>query len=258
MNIDDKRISSAIFYPRKITKPRETSSNVKVLEFLLKDGINIGGFCFIKNQDLPTILLFHGNGEIASDYQYLASKYFDCNVNLAVADFRGYGFSNGDPTYGSLIEDAYPIYLQFEEWMDDNQMRDSLFVKGRSLGSTCASEIGSRNPKRLKGIIFESGFGSLYKMMTGLFAIKDPSLTEESIASYSNDTRIKKFSKPTLIIHGTSDWIVPPEQAKIIYNSLPDSIYKELIYIEGAGHNDISMFENEYYPPLEKFVHKFK
>ncbi len=258
MNIDDKRISNAVFYPRKIKKPSETIPNIKVLDFQIKDKINIGGFCFINNPDLPTILMFHGNGEIAADYQYFASNYFECGINLAVMDFRGYGFSSGEPTYSSLIEDAYPIYLQFEEWMNVNKMKDSLFVKGRSLGSTCASEIGSHNPKRLKGMIFESGFGSLYKMMTGLFAINDPSLTPESLIPYSNDTRIKRFKTPTLIIHGTSDWIVPPEQASIIYNSIPESIFKEIILIEGAGHNDIAMFENEYYPPLKKFIQKFK
>ncbi|MFX1396573.1 MAG: alpha/beta hydrolase [Promethearchaeota archaeon] len=258
MNIDDDLISRVVFYPRKIRKPSQLTSNIKTLEFEVEPGVSLGGLCFINDKDLPTIFLFHGNGEIAADYQYFASSYFDCNVNLAVIDFRGYGFSSGKPYYSSLITDAYPVYIQFEKWIDENQMNDSIFVKGRSLGSTCAAEIGSHNPKRLKGIIFESGFGSLYKMMTGLFNIHHPDVTPELLSPISNDRRIKKIEKPTLILHGTSDFIIPSEQANIIHDSLPEKTYKKLILIQGAGHNDIAMYKDEYYPPIKNFIQEFK
>jgi hypothetical protein len=256
--IDDPHISNVVFYPRKIRIPDDTSPNVKVLKFQISEEILIGGFLYITDKNLPTILLFHGNGEIASDYQYSAPAYFDCGVNLAVADFRGYGFSTGSPIYSGLIYDAFPIYKIFKNWMEENSFKNSLFVQGRSMGSVCAAEIGSHNPEDLNGIIFESGFASMYDMMTRLFGINGPNITHETFNEYSNDTRIKKFQKPVLIIHGTKDFIIPNSEAQKIHDAIPEGVYKKLIMIEGAGHNDISSYKEEYFNPLQEFIEKYK
>ncbi len=258
MFLDDPRISSVVFYPRQTPVPTFTEKNIKTLNFKIDDEISIGGVLYLKEKTLPTILMFHGNGEIAEDYEYFYKNFHDINVNLSVADFRGYGFSTGTPIYSGLINDAMPIYQQFKEWMDKNGLLNSLFILGRSLGSVCAAEIGSQNPKELKGVIFESGFASLYNMITGLFQVRGPIITQDSLREYSNDTRVMKFQKPTLVIHGTNDWIVPYDEGKLLYKTLSESVQKKLVSIEGAGHNDISSFENEYFNPLKEFVQKFK
>ena len=87
--IDNPSISNVVFYPRKTKKPERLDSDIQVLEFEIYDSISIGGFYFGTNKENPTILLFHGNGEIAFDYQYISNLFLDCNVNLAVVDFRG-------------------------------------------------------------------------------------------------------------------------------------------------------------------------
>ncbi|MFX0187940.1 MAG: alpha/beta hydrolase [Candidatus Hodarchaeota archaeon] len=256
--IDDPRISSVVFYPRKTSIPNDLPHEIKALNFQISEDILIGGYCYIKDSNLPTILFFHGNGEIALDYRYFYELFFECDINLAVADFRGYGHSTGQPIYSGLITDAMPIYIQFKEWMINNNLKNSLFVQGRSLGSVCASEIGSHNPKELNGVIFESGFASIYNMMTRLFGVRSPDITPANLSEYSNDTRIKKFQKPTLIIHGTMDWIIPCEEGKAIFNSIKEGIDKKLVLIEGAGHNDIFSYKEEYFTPLKGFIKKYK
>jgi len=256
--IDNPTVSDIVFYPRKTILPEKKDPNIKVLQLKINDQITIGGFLYLNDRNLPSILLFHGNGEIASDYQYFASRFFDCNVNLAVVDFRGYGFSSGKPYYTSLISDALPIYKEFEKWIEKKSFNRSIFVHGRSLGSVCAAEIGAHNPERLKGIIFESGFASAYNMMTRLFRISSPNLTPLSLDEYSNHTRIKKFKKPVLIIHGTNDWIIPSTEGELIFQSLPEPIKKKLVMIKGAGHNDILTYKEEYFIPLRNFISTFK
>jgi len=256
--IDNPAVSNAVFYPRRIPIPTSLGSNIKVLKLKIKKNILIGGFFYLNDTSFPTILLFHGNGEIAADYQYFLDFFFDCGVNLAVADFRGYGFSSGEPIYSSLITDAIPIYDEFYKWVIKENLRDSLFLLGRSLGSVCASEIGAYNPHSLRGIIFESGFASMYNMMTRLFRVSGPDITPEGLSEYSNDTRIKKFQKPVLVIHGTQDWIIPCEEGKLIYENIPEGIEKKLVLIEGAGHNNIFSFKDEYTTPLKEFIQKHK
>jgi hypothetical protein len=202
--------------------------------------------------------MFHGNGEIALDYQYFYDQYFECGVNLAVMDFRGYGFSSHKPTYKSLLIDSMPVYEQFNEYRKDLGLNDSLFIEGRSLGSVCAAEIGSHNPSQVNGMIFESSFASLHNMMERLFRIRSPDITPEALKPHSNDTKAKKIRKPTLVIHGTNDWIIPSSEGKLLYNSLPEDIDKKLVLIEGAGHNNIFSFTDEYFKPVKKFIEKYK
>ena len=256
--LDDPRVSNVVFYPRKSSIPSNLPENVKPLNFKINEEIKIGGYCYIKDLELPTILFFHGNGEIAMDYLYFHELFFECDVNLAVADFRGYGHSTGQPIYSGLITDAMPIYNQFREWMQENNLKNSLFVQGRSLGSACAAEIGSHNPADLRGMIFESGFASIYNMMVHLFGVRGPEITPERLSEFSNDTRVKKIQKPTLVIHGTMDFIVPTDEGKAIFDTIPKDIEKELVLIEGAAHNDILSYKKQYFTPLKEFIQKFK
>ena len=209
----------------------------------------------MNDSSLPSILYFHGNGEIALDYHYFSSQFFDCNVNLAVADFRGYGHSTGEPSYTNLINDAVPIYNHFQTWLSNHSYNLNTFVFGRSLGSICAAEIGSKELDNLKGIIFESGFASTFNLIKR-FGIHIPTLKPQDIAPYSNDTRIQRFQYPTLVIHGTTDFIIPTSEGELIYKNLPEKVDKQLVLIQGATHNDIISFTEEYFGPLRKFIQK--
>ena len=151
-----------------------------------------------------------------------------------------------------------PIYDAFRQWMTEKHYIDSLFVQGRSLGSVCAAEIGAHNPPKLKGVIFESGFASIFNMMTNLFRVQSPQLTPDSLKEYSNDTRVEKFNVPTLIIHGTTDAIIPYSESELLYQILPYSVEKKLVLINEAGHNNILSFKEEYFLPLSDFVQKYK
>ena len=126
------------------------------------------------------------------------------------------------------------------------------------MGSTCAAEIGSRNPPELRGVIFESGIGSATQIMTDLFGVNIPKETLDEVKEWSNDTKAAKIQKPVLIIHGTSDWIVPSKHGKILYDALSENIEKQLVLIENAGHNNIFQFQDQYFTPLKHFIEKFK
>lgn len=256
--LDSQIVSNIVFYPRKTPIPNNLSSNIKILKLDIEKKITIGGIFCENDPAYPTVLLFHGNGEVALDYLHFTNLFFECDINLAVVDFRGYGFSTGSPYYTSLLSDAMPIYNEVRDWMIKNGYNDSIFVEGRSLGSACASEIGAKNPLGLKGVIFESGFASIFNMMTRLFRVSSPELTPSIISQHSNDTRLRNFTVPVLIIHGTSDWIIPISEAELIYRNLSDSVDKTFIKIQGAGHNDIFNYHREYFQALKEFIIKFK
>ncbi len=54
-----------------------------------------------------------------------------------------------------------------------------------------------------------------------------------AIAGFSCCDRLAQIKLPTLIVSGTTDVLVPPENARILASLIPNS---ELIEIDGAGH----------------------
>nr|MDO8110902.1 alpha/beta hydrolase [Candidatus Sigynarchaeota archaeon] len=252
--LDDGEISGRIFFPRREPAPVAVPGKMDVLSIPVAAKTAIGGLLFIQKPALPTLLLFHGNGEIATDYMDIAGDYIDCGVNFAVADYRGYGFSDGEPSFTALFQDCIPIYDHLRKVLEKKGCNTAMFVLGRSLGSTCAAEIGSRQVQGLLGIVFESGIGDTFSVMQRLWNLNELGITRELVKPLSNDTRVKKATSPVLVIHGTADYIVPVEQADVLYNSVPDGVYKKKVIIDGAGHNDILMWKDEYFPPLKHFI----
>ncbi|MFX0007791.1 MAG: alpha/beta hydrolase [Promethearchaeota archaeon] len=261
--LDNPIVSNQIFFPPQFISPNLSSamyshSFIKELRFKITKKITLIGYFYLNDENLPTILLFHGNGELAAEYYGLVDFFFDCGVNLAVVDYRGYGSSSGRPIFSGLISDAMPIYNGLRDWIVRNKLNNSIFILGRSIGSVPASEIGAHNPDNLRGIIFSSGYASLYYMMTEIFRVTGPDVTPEGLKEYSNDTRIKNFQKSVLIIHGTQDFLIPYTESESIYNHIPEGVEKKLILIEGADHNNIFSFKEEYTAPLKEFINKNK
>lgn len=258
MNIlDNPLITNILFYPRKTSKPRNLPDNIEVMEFKISDNVNIGGLFFSNDIRLPNLLFFHGNGEIASDYLHMYTRFIELGVNFAVVDFRGYGFSTAQPDYSSLIADSLPIYEQFQLWLIENGYSERIFLMGRSLGSACVSEIGASNPNGLIGIIYESGFASVYHLMKKLMRVGLDNISEEMVYEWSNEIRIKKINQPVLIMHGVDDELIPFSEAKLIEKSLDSKNESKLIAIKGAGHNNMMMFEEEYFGSLKVFISNY-
>ena len=254
-------LSSGIFFPRKTSTPVEDKSKFRVLQFDVSDGISIGGILYLNRDflNVPTVIFFHGNGEVATDYSYYAFKYLECGLNLAVFDYRGYGFSTGTPEYSALFEDLLIIYEKFSEWLKSEytgKISEVFFIFGRSLGSASASALAAKNPSNLRGVIFESSFGSIKRMMA-LVAGRFPEINMELLNPFSNDTYLGQIKKPCLVIHGERDQIIPFQEGEYVFKAIPKSVEKEFIGIAFATHNDISSYEDQYFPPIRNFIDKY-
>ena len=66
-------------------------------------GWSIGGRFYAAGATAPTLLFFHGNGEIVADYEDLGPLYARQGLNFFPVDYRGYGRSTGTPTVTAMI-----------------------------------------------------------------------------------------------------------------------------------------------------------
>ena len=235
--MDRPEIIYRLFFPRRedAEEPRSRTGTTHFVE--VAEGLSIGCMFYLAGKDSPNLLYFHGNGEIASDYDYVAPLYQHYGINLFVADYRGYGMSDGSPTCSAMIRDALPIFQAFVTFLSSGGLGGGLFVMGRSLGSAPAIEVAYRCQQLVRGLIIESGFASQRNQLSRLGVLH---LFEdiEQIVGFGNDAKIKQVRIPTLIIHGEEDEIIPVTEGKALY-ALSGAEQKRALFVRGAGHNDL-------------------
>jgi pimeloyl-ACP methyl ester carboxylesterase len=251
-SLDQPFLLQFIFYPRRDFTP--CPKNAFDLSVAVGNNVSVSCRFYTGRPEWPWILFFHGNGEVVSDYDEISAFYHQKKINLVVADYRGYGASTGTPTLTDLVKDAHVIFKHVGEELPRRNLRKDLWVMGRSLGSIAALELASQHQEEMKGLIIESGFPSVVRIMFHL-GVPAPILGPERIDQECLES-IKKIFLPTLIIHGDQDSLVPLENAKAIYHHL-GAQEKELLIIPSATHNDIMIAGfNDYFKAIQRFIEK--
>lgn len=235
--LDNPLLLSTIFYPRPAL-PQEGLRHAIDGRIPLDDG-NMLGYRFYRfGTSWPTIVYFHGNGEIAPDHDGIAEGYRDIRANLLVIDYRGYGWSTGTPLVSRLLPDAELVLAALPLFIHEQSISGSLFLMGRSLGSCCAIHLAHASPGTFRGLIIESGFATI-----GFVLVKlgfPANLARELKDPFDNIEKMKHIALPSLIIHGEADSLIPYEQGVQLYEACA-SPNKQLATIRGAGHNDLLM-----------------
>ena len=248
-DMDINILSSFLFYPRKSYQEMDK----KDLQIDVEDSVQVGIRLHLINQSAPTILFFHGNGEIGLEYDDIARVYNQKNNNFIIADFRGYGFSSGMPNVKNTQSDAHIILDFVLKYLKEKNYSGSLILMGRSLGSVSVLELSKRYPHDFSGLIIESGFADeepLFKLIgtTSLLA----GFKKED--GFLNGEKIKKYPGPLLIIHAEQDHIIPFSQGELLYTLCP-SKNKKILTIPNANHNNIlGVSPQKYFKEVESFI----
>jgi len=248
---DQPHVLQIMFYPRRDFPGSPSTSDASVHLVDVGEDISIGCRFYRIGPNAPNILYFHGNGEIASDYDPIAPQYNRRKINLFVADYRGYGISGGHPTATNMIRDAHKVFQGFKEILEETGMTGPLFLMGRSLGSASAIELALHYQGEAKGLIVESGFSDALGLLSR-FGVTVKAAREE-IGTF-NLKKIRAISIPTLIIHSQYDHIIPVDEGIQLHN-VSGAKEKELVIIPNANHNDLMVVGmDQYFKAIEKFV----
>ena len=249
--LDRPEILQIAFYPRKSAiKPSKPNAKNYFVE--VEKGVKIGCRFYTKAIGCPSLLYFHGNGEIVDDYDWSATFYNEIGINLFVADYRGYGFSDGSPTVTNMIRDSYQIFTDFRKIVEEFGSK-SLFVMGRSLGSIPAIEVVCHYQNEVHGLIIESApANNLRQYLTHLIPANHPIWSNNS--KFLSKVRIRSISRPTLIIHAEYDTLIPLEEGKELYEN-SGAKDRRFEIIPNSDHNDLMiMGKEQYFKAIEEFI----
>jgi pimeloyl-ACP methyl ester carboxylesterase len=210
----------------------------------------------------PLILLEGMGGDIPGwrrNIPHLAAELF-----VIAYDFRGNGRSDApdEPmTMGTFVEDTIALL--------DHLGVDRAHVYGQSFGGMVAQELVLTHPDRVRTVVLaatHSGkeffvpvratvpkgkpYLSLYSetfarehpehvaddMRVGSQQPQHPRARRrqwEAMQGFDVGSRLTEIDRPTLVLHGTEDRTVAPENGRILAERIPNA---ELYLLEGAGH----------------------
>ena len=251
--MDINILNSFLFHPRKASQKMGDNDHLITVE----DNVKVGVRYHFINTSAPNVLFFHGNGEIGPEYDDIAAVYNQRGFNFIIADFRGYGFSNGTPTAENTMEDAHIILDSVRKYIKENKYFGSLILMGRSLGSVSALELAKRFSDDFEGLIIESGFAE-EKPLFDLIGMTAEQVGFKKEDGFMNDEKIKKYSGPLLVIHAEQDHIIPFSQGEELLKLSP-SENKKLLPIPNANHNNIlGMSPQIYFEEIAWFINALK
>ncbi len=245
-----KLINERYFYPR--------ADAFKNPFWVEKGDIKLGCYYLREFPDAPTVIFFHGNGEVVADYIDLyipAFRQMGCNCLLA--EYRGYGMSEGIPALGAMLEDVEAIIEAVEHPLE------KIILFGRSVGSIYALEGVSRFPT-IGGLIIESGIADVLERL--IMRIHPAELQELGVTpqqfkqavddQLDHQKKLAAYKGATLILHARHDSLVNVVHGQRLYNWAPEP--KHIRVFEQGDHNDIMMVNvAEYFGLIARFAGQF-
>ncbi|MFC2002328.1 alpha/beta hydrolase, partial [Chloroflexota bacterium] len=173
-------------------------------------------------------------------------------ISFFVSDYRGYGVSGGKPTITNMIQDAHLIFKGFKEILQKEGYMGKYFIMGRSLGSIPSLEIAFHYQDEICGLIIESGAANNFRPLWNYLGKTEKGTIENS--GFLNKVKIRSVHKPTLIIHGENDQIIPVQEGQELYENSPAK-ERKIFIVPGADHNDVMVVRQEqYFQVVENFV----
>lgn len=178
---------------------------------------------------LPMVLWLHGNAGNLSDRYETLVDLVNLPARVLLADYRGYGRSEGRPSEGGLYRDARAAWRELTEARHVAPERIVIF--GKSLGTAPAIDLATR--VRPAALIVQSGFTSIPDMAKTVFPFLPRVLVRTKMSSID---KIGRITVPKLFIHSPADEVVPYAMGRALFDAAPEP--KTFLEVAGAGHNE--------------------
>lgn len=239
---------------------RGDGKNMEVPVVFGREGHRLVGIMHIADsrEKRPGVILFHGfTGNKIEPHRIfvkIGRKLASSGINVLRFDFYGSGDSEGEfieMTFTGEVEDAFTAvdFLKQQAYIDPYRIG----ILGLSMGGGIASYVaGSRSD--IKSVVLLSAVSSLVSLADRIRTqYPEDKLRSDGFVDYlgwqlgvrfieelpniSPVDKIKNFSGPVLIIHGSKDELVPVDAAYTYHNALKErNAETKLLVLEGADH----------------------
>lgn len=227
--LDHPAIAERYFFPRRVTF-------ADPFHVTAADGSQLACARVVVDPRAPTVVYFHGNGEVVADMLPDFPAWIStAGANVVLAEYRGYGMSTGTPALVGMLDDVGKI-LDAIDVPDDR-----LVLFGRSVGSIYALEAARRRP-HAAALVIESGIFDVAERVRLRVSAVDLGVTEHAFAAelarcFDHAGVLSRFTGRTLVLHTRHDALVGVAHAERLHAAAHEP--KMLQVFEQGGHNDI-------------------
>ncbi len=229
------------FYPDKnfTIQSSRLPLSAKEITIPTADGLKIQGILFSnENKTGKLIIYFHGNAGNLYHRIDESVMLLKTGCDILLVGYRGYGKSDGSPSENGVYIDGESALNYATGTLGYKLNMISLY--GRSLGSTIA--VHTAQNRDLSSVILITPISS-GDDMSEFFAGKI--LSSFSGNTFNSIEKINNIRVPILIVHGTSDEIVPYTQGQKIYDRFNG--IKKMVTVPGGRHNDLEYTHPDLY-----------
>jgi fermentation-respiration switch protein FrsA (DUF1100 family) len=194
----------------------------------------------------------------------MAKFYHDKGWNVFLVDHQAAGMSEGK--YIGFGYHEYRDCLQWLDFLNNHFGKDiQIVLHGVSMGSaTVMMMAGSgRLPENVKFVVADCGYTSAYNQFVhNAKGMHVPSFPVINVANFFNRAisgfdfkdaspidAVKKISVPIAFVHGANDDFVPTHMVNELFEACTSG-HKELLIVDGAGHAESYLTDNESYENL--------
>jgi len=244
----DAVVNHFAFYPDSVNvlPADQLPDGIEEFSVTTEDHVKIQGLYLPLANAKNVLIYFHGNaGNIYHRIPGLV-QLRKSGVSVVGVSYRGYGNSEGTPSEAGIYQDGDAVFRYVRDILGYPESNIILF--GRSIGASVALDIAQH--KAIAGLILVTPLttGKALAVTSGLGAISPMAGN-----AFDNVSRIKYVKVPLLVIHGTSDRVIPFSMGKELFDSARTR--KQLVKIEGAGHNNLQgRYGQAYWPPIAEFI----
>ncbi|RMB60953.1 alpha/beta fold hydrolase [Dokdonia sinensis] len=235
-----------IFHPSRLVQDYEFEFENTFEEVYLdiEDGQRLHGIHFPVENAKGAMLYYHGNAGDVQRWGEITTYFVEKGYSVIVMDYRQYGKSGGTLSEEALYEDS----LKWYAFAKAQYSTTPLHIYGRSLGTTFATYVASKNPA--EQLILETPFYSIQDEAKSRF----PFLPLKHLLKYKFPTYsfINDVQMPISIIHGTDDGVVDYDHGKRLFDHISKSD-KDLTTVPEGGHNNLIQFP-EYLEVMETLL----
>ncbi len=242
--LDHPVISSRYFFPR----PDAVSDPA----FVESHGERLRCHTHRPHPGAPTVLFFHGNGEVVADYvPWFPEVLAHLGVNSFLAEYRGYGGSSGTPSLGSMLDDVDALVRAAAATPSE------IIVFGRSIGSLFALETARRHPS-VRGVILESGIADVRERLAIRMTPDELGVTEDAMraaidAALDQCAKAAAYPGNILLLHARGDSMVSASHAERVAEAAGSRA--RLVLLPRGDHNNVmTANEDVYWREVEAFV----
>ncbi|MBL7897455.1 MAG: alpha/beta fold hydrolase [Crocinitomicaceae bacterium] len=217
-----------------------------------KEGKNIHGLFFQKENPVATVFILHGNAGSLTGWQSVSEMFWEEGYQSFIIDYPEFGNSDGKAKHNQVIESsqkAFDYFLSLPEVEGTKKI-----VLGFSLGGNLALKVATENQDKIDALVVEGAFTNYRDI--GIASV--PKILRFAPwmvlgNKFKGEELIRDFKKPILVVHSTEDEVIPYKMGEEIYKNA-GSIRKELWTIKGLHLQGFGLHPTEYFYKIRNLL----